>query len=201
MCLPSALMWCVSECGQWLFSISVVNIVYFQDYFCMSILFLRMTIWDLSNVLCVAKLVVTSPIWGSMLRISIFLAWFHTTASIVVTHSPHVIIWTTISLCIIPKRCFKWNIRLTQYRNFISLSIISGESFSFYQYIEKDPDNGPKSHKCTVCGKTSNDRGNLRKHVESIHFKNSFVYNCAVCGKSFNAKNNLYVHMSNEHRS
>jgi len=67
-------------------------------------------------------------------------------------------------------------------------------------YIEKDPASGPKSHRCTICGKTGNDRSNLRRHVESVHFPQSFQYDCKYCGKVFNAKNSLYVHISTHHR-
>jgi len=75
-----------------------------------------------------------------------------------------------------------------------------GDQVSFYDYIEKDPDSGPKAQKCKLCGKVGNDRGNLRKHVENIHFPGSFVYYCKFCGKSFNAKNNMYFHISKTHR-
>jgi len=68
------------------------------------------------------------------------------------------------------------------------------------QYIEKDPASGPKAHKCTLCGKVSQDRSNIRKHVENIHFPDSFLYNCKFCGKTFNARNNMYVHISTFHR-
>jgi len=67
-------------------------------------------------------------------------------------------------------------------------------------YIEKDPASGPKSHRCTICGKTGNDRSNLRRHVESVHFPQSFQYDCKYCEKVFNAKNSLYVHISTYHR-
>jgi len=68
------------------------------------------------------------------------------------------------------------------------------------EYIEKDPSSGPKAHKCTLCGKVSQDRSNIRKHVENIHFPNSFLYSCKFCGKTFNARNNMYVHVSTYHR-
>jgi len=67
-------------------------------------------------------------------------------------------------------------------------------------YIEKDPASGPRSHRCTICGKTGNDRSNLRRHVESVHFPESFQYDCKFCGKVYNAKNSLYVHISTYHR-
>ena len=69
------------------------------------------------------------------------------------------------------------------------------------EYIEKDPASGPKAHKCTLCGKISQDRSNIRKHVENIHFPDTFLYSCKFCGKTFNARNNMYVHVSTYHRA
>jgi len=69
----------------------------------------------------------------------------------------------------------------------------------FYEYIVKDPSSGPKSHKCTLCGKVGNDRGNLRKHVENIHFPGSFSYGCKYCTESFTTRNNLNMHISKTH--
>jgi len=69
----------------------------------------------------------------------------------------------------------------------------------FYEYIVKDASSGPKAHKCTLCGKVGNDRGNLRKHVENIHFPGSFSYNCKYCTESFTTRNNLNMHISKTH--
>jgi len=69
----------------------------------------------------------------------------------------------------------------------------------FYEYIVKDASSGPKAHKCTLCGKVGNDRGNLRKHVENIHFPGSFSYDCKYCTESFTTRNNLNIHISKTH--
>ena len=69
----------------------------------------------------------------------------------------------------------------------------------FYEYIVKDASSGPKAHKCTLCGKVGNDRGNLRKHVENIHFPGSFSYDCKYCTESFTTRNNLNMHISKTH--
>jgi len=66
-----------------------------------------------------------------------------------------------------------------------------------YDYIVKD---GPQSHRCTLCGKVSSDRSNLRKHVENIHFSGMFVYNCKYCSQNFPSRNKLNHHMSGVHR-
>ena len=65
----------------------------------------------------------------------------------------------------------------------------------FYEYIVKDPTSGPRSLKCTICGKLGTDRSNLRKHVESIHFPGVFSYTCKHCSQTFNTKNLLNHHM------
>jgi len=76
-----------------------------------------------------------------------------------------------------------------------------GDRLLFYEYIVKDPSSGPKSHKCTLCGKVGNDRGNLRKHVENIHFPGSFSYGCKYCTETFTTRNNLNMHISKTHRN
>ena len=68
-----------------------------------------------------------------------------------------------------------------------------------YQFIEKVPEGGPKAHRCTMCGKEGNDRGNLRKHVENIHFPGTFIYTCRMCGEACFSRNNLNHHMSKNH--
>ena len=70
----------------------------------------------------------------------------------------------------------------------------------FYEYIVKDPESGPKMHKCTICGKQGSDRGNLRKHVENIHFPGLLVYTCKHCGLTFDKRNSLYKHTNSAHK-
>jgi len=64
-----------------------------------------------------------------------------------------------------------------------------------YEYIVRHPEAGPKAHKCTVCGKIGNDRGNLRKHVESLHFPGAFRYSCKYCQEEFDTKTKLNNHV------
>ena len=71
----------------------------------------------------------------------------------------------------------------------------------FYEYIVKDPENGPKMHKCTICGKQGSDRGNLRKHVENIHFPGTLSYQCKYCTETFTTRNGLNHHFSKMHKS
>jgi hypothetical protein len=42
-----------------------------------------------------------------------------------------------------------------------------------YRFIEKVPEGGPKTHRCTVCGKVGNDRGNLRNRMAIL----SLIFN------------------------
>jgi len=67
-----------------------------------------------------------------------------------------------------------------------------------YEYIVNE---GPKSHRCTVCGKVGSDRGNMRKHVENIHFNGSFIYDCKYCSQTFTSRNKLNHHISGSHKS
>jgi len=71
----------------------------------------------------------------------------------------------------------------------------------FYEYIVKDPESGPKMHKCTICGKQGSDRGNLRKHVENIHFPGTLSYQCKYCTETFSTRNGLNHHFSKMHRT
>jgi len=71
----------------------------------------------------------------------------------------------------------------------------------FYEYIVKDPENGPKMLKCTVCGKQGSDRGNLRKHVENVHFPGTLSYECKYCTETFTTRNGLNHHFSKMHKS
>jgi hypothetical protein len=47
-----------------------------------------------------------------------------------------------------------------------------------YRFIEKVPEGGPKTHRCTVCGKVGNDRGNLRNRMAILSL--IFNYNIQV---------------------
>ena len=64
-----------------------------------------------------------------------------------------------------------------------------------YEYIVRD-DSVPNWYKCTLCGKNSKDRGNLRKHVGNIHFPGTFNYQCKYCQLNFPTRNGLNIHIS-----
>ena len=81
----------------------------------------------------------------------------------------------------------------------ISLFIISDGSQSLYGYLRKETVDGIVYHKCVLCGKSTRDRGNMRKHVENIHFPNSFQYPCKYCEETFGTRNQLNIHISKLH--
>jgi len=52
-------------------------------------------------------------------------------------------------------------------------------------------------YNCDICAAFSHvSRSNVRNHVESKHFPNTFVYNCNVCGKQCNSRQALQQHKS-----
>ena len=76
--------------------------------------------------------------------------------------------------------------------------MLTGADKQLYDYIVKD---GPGSHSCSLCGKTSSDRSNLRKHVENIHFPGAFSYTCKYCNETQPTRNLLNLHISKLHRN
>merc|ERR1712183_296250 len=74
-------------------------------------------------------------------------------------------------------------------------------SVDLQDYITKVTNFEGTKFSCTLCGKQNNQKGNLMKHVESVHFPNSFSHQCKYCDQIFYAKNNLYVHVSKFHKN
>ena len=52
---------------------------------------------------------------------------------------------------------------------------------------------------CQICGKSNNQKNNIKNHIEAVHFPDQFTYNCHLCNKSFVGKNSLAVHRSKFH--
>jgi len=71
---------------------------------------------------------------------------------------------------------------------------------ALYEYIVKYPEGGPGANKCTLCGKVSSNRSNLRNHVENIHFPGMFTYSCKHCHETFNTRNFLNMHIGKLHK-
>jgi len=68
-------------------------------------------------------------------------------------------------------------------------------------YIIKVTNFGSDKFSCTLCGKENNQKGNLVRHVESVHFPNKFTHECKYCNQIFSAKSSLYTHISNKHKN
>ena len=52
---------------------------------------------------------------------------------------------------------------------------------------------------CSICGKTSNVRQNIRNHIETHVARDGFQ--CDLCGKQFKTRNSRSVHKSLHHKS
>jgi len=76
-----------------------------------------------------------------------------------------------------------------------------GSNVNLQDYITKVSNEYGTTFSCTLCGKLSKQKGNLMKHVESVHFPNSFSHQCKYCDQIFCTKNNLYVHISKFHKN
>jgi len=67
-----------------------------------------------------------------------------------------------------------------------------------FQYVVKHP---VKGYQCSICEKyKSPARVNVRNHVESKHFPNTFEYACEFCGKIMYSKNYKDTHISMNHK-
>ena len=75
---------------------------------------------------------------------------------------------------------------------------ILGEAQSLYDFVV--PSNGQYRFQCSVCGKEGNDKGNLKKHVENVHYPGFHNYFCKHCNAEFTTRNSLNHHISKMHR-
>ena len=78
--------------------------------------------------------------------------------------------------------------------------LFSDLSQELYKYLVKEVIDGRLVNKCTICGRCAQDRGNMRKHVENIHFPDRFTYPCKYCGLYFGTRNKLNNHMTTQHK-
>jgi len=69
----------------------------------------------------------------------------------------------------------------------------------FQEYISKP--NIDSGWQCTICGKECAQKNNLVKHIEAVHFPNSFSHECRFCGQTFNSKNKMYMHVQKNHKN
>ena len=57
---------------------------------------------------------------------------------------------------------------------------------------------GKKNFKCDTCGKAFGEAGNLNRHVQTIHLGQK-NFTCDTCGKSFGLAHNLKAHVQTIH--
>lgn len=55
-----------------------------------------------------------------------------------------------------------------------------------------------KMYKCTHCCQDFNDRGNLKRHIQTVHEKRR-AFSCEKCGKGFTTNQNLRTHIQTIH--
>jgi len=86
----------------------------------------------------------------------------------------------------------------------IDSSMTAGEGNKGEDYTPERPEDldqfigrGEMGYTCEICAQFSHgSKSNVRNHVESKHFPNSFVYNCNICGKVCNSRQALQQHRS-----
>ena len=67
-------------------------------------------------------------------------------------------------------------------------------------YIERNDQTGV--YQCTICFNCSHkSRSNVRNHVESKHFPNTFQYRCPICEYQCSSQQSLLKHKSQKHRN
>ena len=90
------------------------------------------------------------------------------------------------------KNVTKWNWPTPTIDFLFSLGKITKPE-DFDKYII--PNQTAGGHSCSVCLQfTHVAKSNVRNHIESRHFPNSFVYNCAHCGHNLGTKKALQRH-------
>ena len=70
----------------------------------------------------------------------------------------------------------------------------------FEEYISKEPD-GVKYY-CSICEKfRKRGRSDVKDHIESIHFPNSFSYQCQYCDHVVGTNKALTRHVQRLHKN
>jgi len=70
-----------------------------------------------------------------------------------------------------------------------------------HAYVVENSDTSAK-HKfmCAICQQTGLNRRDVRNHVESLHFPNTFTYTCELCHKEMKTKKALNNHKYTKHK-
>ena len=80
----------------------------------------------------------------------------------------------------------------------ISLSGLLTKPEDFNQFVQRNESGVPM---CGICSKfTNKSLSNVRNHIESKHYPNTFSYNCKHCQSVFGTYNSLNMHERNSHR-
>ena len=53
---------------------------------------------------------------------------------------------------------------------------------------------------CSICGKTSTNKRDLKRHIESLHIENHPGYTCDYCGEVKKSENAMRLHKKCKHR-
>ena len=53
--------------------------------------------------------------------------------------------------------------------------------------------------KCNICGQIGAQKGNMRRHVESIHFPGQLEYSCPDCDGKFDTMQKYHNHQMRKH--
>ena len=68
----------------------------------------------------------------------------------------------------------------------------------FVQYVVRIEDG---SYSCTLCDHNQKLLFDVRNHVESKHFPNTFTYTCEFCGKTSGTRGAFLAHKKKNHKS
>ena len=90
----------------------------------------------------------------------------------------------TINDCVVFLEFFKKNC------NICVLGAVSNPE-DFEKFAVK---NGPGSFSCSLCTKHAAQLTDIKRHIESIHFPNTFTYACPFCSKQLGSNNAYLVH-------
>ena len=87
-----------------------------------------------------------------------------------------------------------------QYAGYEDLNQERGDGFDLNQYIEKINEGvNFGQFNCNICGKVSERKDVLQKHVENKHFPGLFEYSCDQCGRKFNTMSKYNNHRFRHH--
>ena len=56
-----------------------------------------------------------------------------------------------------------------------------------------------RRHECELCGKKFTEKGNMKKHLSTVH-SDVKSFQCGVCSKTFTQKGNLKAHLNKVHK-